>query len=505
MAVSFNYVPSDIRVPLFYAELDNSMANTATGEYATLLVGNALASGSGAMDTPVSCASVSAAKEMYGAGSQLALMVEAFRNQNPTGQLYTFGTQLSTGTAATGTIVVAGTATASGTLALYVGGTKYPVNVASGDTSSTIATAIAAKLNSLSDNPITAAVNSGDSSQVDLTAKAKGVYGNEIVIAQNRLGISGGEKVVDGVTLTITSMASGAGDIDIATVAAALGDEAYDFIGCGAGCDATVLNAWKTELNDASGRWSPTRQLYGHVFKALRGTNSALASFGAGRNDQHVSVFGIEPNFPDPAWLVVGAVTGRESLFISNHPARPTQTGMLVGLMEPVLADRFNLTERQTLLMNGIATLYVSGGYVRIERAITTYQTNAFGDADNSYLDSETLFTLAYIQKRLKTAITSKYPRHLLADDGTRYGPGLAIVTPSVIRSELIAQYEAMERLGIVENATLFAKNLIVERDVTDVNRVNVLLPPDVVNQLRIFAVLDQFRLQYNSTNGGEN
>ena len=152
----------------------------------------------------------------------------------------------------------------------------------------------------------------------------------------------------------------------------------------------------------------------------------------------------------------------------------------------------------ETLLNNGIATLYVEGGYVRIERAITTYQTNKFGDADNSYLDSETLFTLAEIVTRLKTAITSKYPRHKLADDGTRYGPGQAIVTPNVIRSELIAQYAAMERDGLVENADLFAKYLIVERNASDPNRVDVLLPPDVVNQLRVFAMLTQFRLQFS-------
>ena len=61
---------------------------------------------------------------------------------------------------------------------------------------------------------------------------------------------------------------------------------------------------------------------------------------------------------------------------------------------------------------------------MRIERAITTYQTNAFGDADVSYLDSETLHTLAYIIRNLKSVITSKYPRHKLANDGTKYGPG---------------------------------------------------------------------------------
>ena len=135
-----------------------------------------------------------------------------------------------------------------------------------------------------------------------------------------------------------------------------------------------------------------------------------------------------------------------------------------------------------------------------IQRAITTYQFNSFGDADSSYLDSTTLYTLAEIISRLKTAITSKYPRHKLANDGTRYGAGQAIVTPSVIKSELIAQYQKMEEEGLVENADLFAKYLIVERDANDVNRINVLLPPDLVNQLRIFALQAQFRLQYSST-----
>lgn len=167
--------------------------------------------------------------------------------------------------------------------------------------------------------------------------------------------------------------------------------------------------------------------------------------------------------------------------------------------MATAIESRFNMQVRDTLLHNGIATLYVEGGYVRIERAITTYQVNSMGDEDNSYLDSETLFTLATIVTRLKTVITSKYARHKLANDGTRYGPGQAIVTPNVIRSELIAQYNAMEQEGLVENADLFAKYLIVERNANDPNRLDVLLPPDLVNQLRIFAMLTQFRLQYSN------
>ena len=132
-----------------------------------------------------------------------------------------------------------------------------------------------------------------------------------------------------------------------------------------------------------------------------------------------------------------------------------------------------------------------------IERAITTYQVNSFGVADTSYLDSETLHTLAYIIRRLKSVITSKFARYKLADDGTKFGAGQAIVTPSIIKGEILAEYAKLEAEGIVENLDAFKKALIVERSAKDPNRINVLLPPDLVNQLRVFATLVQFRLQY--------
>lgn len=81
-----------------------------------------------------------------------------------------------------------------------------------------------------------------------------------------------------------------------------------------------------------------------------------------------------------------------------------------------------------------MATAYVEGGTLRIQRSVTTYKKNAYGVADNSYLDSETLHTSAYVLRKLKSVITGKYGRHKLANDGTRFGPGQAIVTPAVIK-----------------------------------------------------------------------
>jgi phage tail sheath gpL-like len=109
-----------------------------------------------------------------------------------------------------------------------------------------------------------------------------------------------------------------------------------------------------------------------------------------------------------------------------------------------------------------------------------------------------TLATLARLLRNQKQAITSTFPRHKLADDGTRYGPGQAIVTPSLIKAELVAEYRQDMFNGLVENIAAFKDNLLVERDPNNPNRVNVLYPPDLINQLRVFAVLAQFRLQYD-------
>ena len=107
------------------------------------------------------------------------------------------------------------------------------------------------------------------------------------------------------------------------------------------------------------------------------------------------------------------------------------------------------------------------------------------------------MHTLAYVRSPHEVAHHDQVRAHKLANDGTRYGAGQAIVTPSVIRGELVALYRQLELSGIVENADLFKQYLIVERNADNPNRLDVLFPPDLVNQLRIFAVLNQFRLQY--------
>lgn len=491
MPLSFNTIPATMRVPLFYAEMDNSKAGTFSATYRALIVGQMTNNLYPEPGKAVLISSLPQAKSKFGAGSQLAQMVEGYLGNNTSVEFYALPIKdPSSGNAASGSITVTGEASASGTISLYFYDELVQIGVTEGDNATAVASAIAAAINADIDLPATATASEG---VVTVTAKHKGVIGNDIIMSLNLGGDANGEATPSGLSLALNNFAGGSGNVDLEDAIANLGDEQFDFVVSG-WTVKSALDAFSAYMNDKTGNWSYLKQKYGHVWAAHRGTLAELQTFGSGYNDQHLSVMGINGTH-SPIWKVAAALAGSAATSIAADPARPLQTLSLEGISAPEIADRFTITERETLLKNGISTYNVNAGKVQIDRVITTYQTNAYGQADNSYLSVETLYTSAYILRYLRGIITSKYGRHKLANDGTRFADGQAIVTPNVIRAELIAAYTALEFEGLVEDVEAFKKNLIVERNQNDKNRIDVLFTPDYVNQLNIFALINQFRL----------
>lgn len=496
MTISFSEIPSNTLVPLFWAEMDNSQANTAVADLPSLIIGQAMPGSTLPLNTMTLVANVGDFKQSAGRGSQLARMVAAYRAVDTTGPLWAIAVPPGTGAAsATGKVTVGGKAIADGVISLYVGTTRVQAGVKSGDEPAAVVASIVTAIADFPDLPVGGAKDD-ETAAVVLQAKNAGLGGNDIPLSLNYYGSVGGEMTPDGLIITITPMAGGAGAPDLAPAMAAFGDEDGDFIACPFN-DSASLTAMATAMNDTSGRWSPGRQSYGHVYSVKPGALADLQAFGAALNQQHITLSGVEAKTQTSADELTAQSTARNAIFIRNDPARPTQTGELNGALPAPTGARFDRTNQGILLKSGIATFYAKAGAVFIQRAVTTYQKNKFGEPDNSYLDSETLHTSAYVLRKLESCITSKYPRHKLANDGTRYGPGQAIATPATLKAEMCAQYRQMELAGIVENFELFKKYLIVERDKDNPNRVNVLFPPDLINQLRVFAVVNQFRLQY--------
>jgi phage tail sheath gpL-like len=371
-------------------------------------------------------------------------------------------------------------------------------------TATQIATSIAAAINAAVDgytgNPLALTAAAGGAT-VTITARHKGASGNDIDFRVAYLGAAAGETVPAGVTLTLTPMSGGATNPStlMNLLLPNLMDQLYDFI-CVPYSDTNSLNAVQSFMNDITGRWSWERQDYGHVFSAARGTISALQTLGTARNDQHVSVMGYNDS-PSPSWQWAAAFMGACSVSLQDDPGLPIHYQPLIGVYAPPQQSRFQMVDRNTLSFSGISTFTVQRGICQIEMDITTYQTNAAGVADDSYLKIETMFLLAACLRYMRAGVTSVMARKKLADDGTRVSPGSNVVTPVIIKAYLIGKYQEMLNLGWVQDLPDFAANIIVQRNALNPNRVDVLWPGVLINQLDVFALLAQFRLSSSSFN----
>lgn len=336
-------------------------------------------------------------------------------------------------------------------------------------------------------------------SDVNLTCRWVGDTGNDIILVSNYGGRLAGEVMPTGMTVTITAMSGGVGTPSMSAPIGNLGDDQYYFVGLPY-TDTVSLAAWDVEYGfTSSGRWGWLRQLYGNIYGARRDTYSNLIAWGPTGNSGVESVMGVEPTSPSPVWEWTAAYAAQATQGFLEDPARPLQTLELTGILLAPKQDRWTKSEGNAMASVGIAVqLMGSNGYPQIMVEATRYQLNSYGQSDNAYFLVTTLTTLAELLRRMKSAITSKFPRHKLANDGTNFATGQAIITPKIAKGEIISEYSQAQYEGLVENKAAFVAGLIVSRASPPNNdRLNVLWDPDLINQLRIFAVLAQFRLQF--------
>lgn len=484
--IAFNQVPVLIRTPGQYLEFDNSKAinGLVSTPQKILVIGQRLAAGNVLANVPTRIYSGDQARLNFGNGSMLAAMCFAARNANPSTEMWAVALDDNgAGVAATGTITLTGAPTANGTLYVYLGGVRIAVAVLVGQSLTTIAGNVVAAINNVISLQATAANAAG---VITITYRHKGVVGNSFDI---RLNYGFNETTPAGLAAAIVAMASGTTNPDVSTAIAAVASlwaqtwiNPYN--------DTTNVGLLEAEM---SARFGPTVQMEGQLFSASSGTVGTLTALGTARNSPHHTILGIgqSPSLPYVAAAVVGAVDAAEP-----DPARPRQTLALPGLLAPTQQANFSRTERDTLLQSGISTFIVDdGGNVLIERLVTTYKTNALGFTDYSYLNIETMRTLSYLRYSIRARIAQKFPRHKLANDGTQFSPGQAVVTPILIKMELLHLFREWELAGLAEDFDQFQRDLFIERSRTDLDRIDAVIPPNTVNQFRVFAGAVQFRL----------
>ncbi|BBF86276.1 bacteriophage tail sheath protein [Aquitalea magnusonii] len=460
--ISFDSIPSSIRKPGKYFEFNTKLAvRTLPGNLQkVLMLGQKLVAGTQAAMAPVDVFSDEQAAQLFGHGSQLHLMVRAAIKANPYLQLTAVAIADPAGAQASGTTTLAGTATGSGVLTLWVGANRVDVAVNSGDTAATVAAALAAAVTARPDIPVTSAAVAA---VVTHTCYHKGTLGNDIKLVASC--------TAPGLTATVVTLAGGTLDPDYTATLAAVAGAGHNIIVAPLSSQ-TQLTVLRTHLDFVSGPMEQRGALGVFGWPGSLATGTTLAGqINGGRitGAWHRSSL----RLPCEIAAAYAAVLASE-----EDPARPLNTLELVGMDVTSIDQRPIRTEQENALNNGLTPLEIGpGDRVQIVRAITTYTKDPQGVTDVSLLDVTTIRTLDYVRKAVRERIALRFPREKLSER-----------TPDKLRSETLDVLFKLEELEIVEAVEANKDGVLAERDGQDVNRVNLKIPCDVVNGLHIVA-----------------
>ncbi|HEY2245777.1 MAG TPA: phage tail sheath subtilisin-like domain-containing protein, partial [Xanthobacteraceae bacterium] len=419
MPISFSNIPANIKVPLYYVEVDPSMAGLPSINLTALMVGIMTVAGKATKNVAIPIGSQAQADLAFGPHSELASMFQAYYSNNFANEVWGLPVvEPVSASAGTGTITITTAPTAAGTIHLYIAGTHVPVNVMTTDTPTTIAAAIAAAINTnyvdLGDPalPVTAAAAVG---VVTLTSTFKSVNANEITVSLNYYGSQGSEYTPVGLGITLPAtglLTGGVGTPDFSLAIAGIQKSAFEYVAMPYS-DSNSLFAWDQEYGFTdSGRWGWNRQQFGHVFCAKRGLYADLLTFGATLNSAVESFMAFELTTPSPMFEAAAAYAAKAQRAFINDPARPLQTLSLNNIKACPHQDCFDWAELNSIASHGLAIQERgSDNQPMILREQTSYQLNLYGQSDDAYELVTTLATLAKLLRNQRHAITTKYPR----------------------------------------------------------------------------------------------
>lgn len=509
MPVSFAEIPPDVLLPLFYAEV-TSAAEPISPSLRLCLIGagnRGPSFGEGtAVENQPYLLSGDLARTYFGAGSMLERMYKFARSNAPFAEIW--GCQIPEDPAAFRqeyrlTITRGGSATFYGTGTLWLEGLPVSFAVQKTDTAAQIATTLRLAINKVIHGFVAGTVE-GITNAVALRCRWAGASGKALRITftgcRGRADLADRGSWIARNCIAVSEIVTGSGEHDASACFPILQDRPFDVFAAGFFSQTFCINA-EDFMDHISGRWAPNRQKYGHLVTALvENTLQVAYDLFTPMTDPHMSVLCVKQSVIPP-WCWSSALAGTMVTHWSAPPelSRPLQTLELrnccVGSDDD---ESWTRVEKQSLLSVGASTFTVDDvGTCRIDRIRTLRKTNLFGDPDPAWADAITMFQAMYFVRQMRAAIQGAYPRSALSTVPSGIN---GFTSPVEIRSLVIHEYKRMASLGLVENADLFSRYLIVERNPVDRNRVDILMRPDFINQLRIVAALVETHLELDAT-----
>ncbi|MEM9074438.1 MAG: phage tail sheath subtilisin-like domain-containing protein [Myxococcota bacterium] len=469
MTISFSEVPEANLTPGFHSEVDTSNLSGGVTTKTVLIIGY---SPTGPQLVPT----LVQGDGQWPRNSQLGRMIRAYRRNHSTVTIYAIAISPPAGGApAIGTLTVSGTATQSGTLSIWVGGKRIQVGVNNGDSATVVAAAIEAAIDA---DPDVLAGAGAVGAVVTVTTDSNGAVYNDLGLAVDPKET---ERGVDGISVAVVGFAGGAGDPTITDALDLVPGEKYSSIIVGFR-DATTLTALEQEMVR---RWQATVELGGHAFVGAPGTLAEMVTIGSARNAEHLTVMG-SSNSQTPWWewaAAAGARNTGKSNPVIGHSDLP-----LTGMDAPEISGRFDKSERDTLLKNGVSTFRVSGGGVVLDRIVTT-KTERDGAEDFTELPITLWRTIETLREIWTQRIRRKYQNFAIASaPDVQPTASARILTPTSLRAEAVTWFREMRALGYVQDEELFRSQLNTAVNGLDPNRMDAFLPLNLIKELVTIA-----------------
>lgn len=480
--MTFTKIPATHAVPGHYVEITGTGATPgfALKPFRCLVIGQ---HGKGAGNAPnggnpFRAFSASEVTDLAGRGSMLAHMAEAWFAANRTTEVWFVGLDdAAAAVQATSTITVTASAAAAGVLWLYIGGRQLKVSVAESDDANTIAAAIDAAVTADLDLAVTSGVFTN---VVTLTARNGGAAGNDLRVFAN---LFEGEATPAGVTLAIVQPSGGVANPDISGVWPLIPATQYDVVSMPY-TDTPNLASLKAETDL---RFDPLNPLYMYGVSCAQDTVANLLALGAARNDEHVSVFGIQ-NSPAPTWELAAGAAAQMAAGAESHPAPPFLGRALPGRIPPQPVDQFSSTEQDGLLKDGIATFQTVSGELQIQRAVSLRQKTDGGAPTTAWRDANNHFLLAFMGWDWPRRLESNLQGCVIGDDGKQYAPGLKVLTPTGLRDMGGGILTLWGENAILEDVDAAVASLQVVRNGNEPGRLDVFVDVNLSNGLHITA-----------------
>lgn len=465
-----------------------------------MMLGNKQAAGDATLATPIEVFDVADAVARFGPRAELTQMTRAVRAIAPTGRLFACPVaENGSAVAATATLLFAGPATGAGVVRVRVNGRRLrEIVVASGDSASTIAAAVEAALDEMTEWPCTASVSTAT---VTLTAAQAGPRGNnlradvEITAAGVTVDLNGAGAAAARVKgwFGTDSATAGSGADDFTAALAAIAGERYDRIV--AACDDDTnrgLVAAHVEARSGINEGRRCMAVVGDVRATVSGSGGVIED-ALSHNQPRLTIAYQRKGYRTTGELAAAYVAakiygdGRLPGEAQYRAAKANGLSLYPAIEANDVADRPTDTQNRTLLASGVTVIgsdNVHPGYASVIRPVTTRTKNASGGVSYAVIDPSKVAVADLVADEVQAFAAQNYgDKNITTDPATiEEAPSSEyVIWPAAVREDVLAILRRMEGDGLLVNVEAQAANVTVTQASDDNTVLIVRIPVEVI------------------------